>query len=149
MPNSATNAPTSVEEAFQAALTRYNEGEAAATLLPTFVDLCRQDPKNEILLTCLSWLYLLEAKGEPALKAAQHAVKLSPLSAQSRVNLVLAMLETQKKGIRQEVERIQQILQRDPEQRQEILTNLQEGCRRRPDWPGLQRLQSWLGLEET
>jgi len=139
---------STLEEQFQDALARYNQGEAAATLLPTFVELCRRDPNNEVLLTCLSWLYLLEGKGEPALKTAQQAVKLSPLSAQSRLNQVLAMLETQKKGVRQEVERIQQILLRDPEQREEIQTNLEEGSRRRPHWAALQRMQSWLGLVE-
>ncbi|MEN9204660.1 MAG: hypothetical protein Q6K70_02500, partial [Thermostichales cyanobacterium DRC_bins_46] len=113
-----------VDERFQQAIARYQQGESAAELLPTFVELCHRDPKNEVFLTCLSWLYLLTGQGEAALKAAQQAVKLSPFSAQSRFNLVLAMLETQKKGIRQEVERIDQILLRDPEQRRAVVENI-------------------------
>ncbi|GAB4210541.1 MAG: tetratricopeptide repeat protein [Synechococcales cyanobacterium] len=136
----------SPEAQFQSAMERYAQGESAATLLPTFVGLCRQFPKNEVYLTCLSWLYLLEGKPDLALNPAQQAVRLSPLSAQSRLNVVLAMLESGKKGVRPEVDRVQQIVLRDPDQRDEVVTNLEEGSRRRPDWPALIRVREWLSL---
>lgn len=87
-----------IEELFQEGIRRYESGEAAKTLIPSFESICKGSPKAAAAWTCLSWLYLLEGQAEKALKAAQTAVKLDPVDAQPRVNLTLAMLELKKPG---------------------------------------------------
>lgn len=87
-----------IEELFQEGIRRYEAGEAAKTLIPSFEAICKGSPKAAAAWTCLSWLYLLEGQAEKALKAAQTAVKLDPVDAQPRVNLTLAMLELKKQG---------------------------------------------------
>lgn len=135
----------SAEELFQNAIKRYEAGDPPSTLISDFVSVCKQAPKFAAAWTCLSWLYLLEAESEKALKAAQTAVKLDPVDAQPRVNMTLAMLDGNKTGIRQQVEIIKEILIRDEEQVDVVRTNLSDGQERRPDWKSLQKLQAWLG----
>ncbi len=134
----------SVEELFQAAVARYEAGEAAVTLIPDFVDICKQSTKLSAAWTCLSWLYLLEQQPEPALKAAQKAVNLDRVDAQPRVNLALAMLETGRKGVREQVEMIQRILISDNEQIDLVKANIQEGKKRRAEWTQLSKIEQWL-----
>jgi predicted Zn-dependent protease len=136
-----------IEELFQEGIRRYESGEAAKTLIPSFESICKGSPKAAAW-TCLSWLYLLEGQAEKALKAAQTAVKLDPVDAQPRVNLTLAMLELKKTGVRQQVEAIKQILARDPEQIEGVKSNLQEGGNRRPAWPHLSKIYNWLFEED-
>lgn len=133
-----------IKELFQEGIRRYEAGEAARSLIPHFESICKGSPKAAAAWTCLSWLYLLEGQAEKALKASQTAVKLDPVDAQPRVNLTLAMLELQKTGVRQQVESIKQILLRDPEQIDGIKSNLAEGKNRRPNWPHLSKIYSWL-----
>jgi predicted Zn-dependent protease len=134
-----------VEELFQDAIKRYEDGESHQDLIPVFTSICQQAPKFAAAWTCLSWLHLLNGQADPAHKAAQTAVKLDPVDAQPRVNLTLAMLEGGKKGVRQQVEIIKQILIRDEEQVEVVRSNLADGQGRRPDWKHLEKLQSWLG----
>lgn len=133
-----------IEELFQRCIRRYESGEPAQALIPAFESICKGSPKAAAAWTCLSWLYLLEGQAAKALKAAQTAVKLDPVDAQPRVNLTLAMLELKKTGVRQQVEVIQQILVRDPEQIDGIKSNLAEGGKRRPAWPQLSKIHHWL-----
>ncbi len=137
-----------VEELFQEGIRRYEAGEAAKTLIPSFEAICTGSPKAAAAWTCLSWLYLLEGQAEKALKAAQTAVKLDPVDAQPRVNLTLAMLELKKTGVRQQVETIKQILARDPEQIEGVKANLTEGGNRRPNWPQLSKMHQWIFEED-
>lgn len=137
-----------IEELFQEGIRRYESGEAAKTLIPSFESVCKGSPKAAAAWTCLSRLYLLEGQAEKALKAAQTAVKLDPVDAQPRVNLTLAMLELKKTGVRQQVEAIKQILARDPEQIEGVKSNLQEGGNRRPAWPHLSKIYNWLFEED-
>jgi predicted Zn-dependent protease len=137
-----------IEELFQEGIRRYESGEAAKTLIPSFESVCKGSPGAAAAWTCLSWLYLLEGQAEKALKAAQTAVKLDPVDAQPRVNLTLAMLELKKTGVRQQVEAIKQILARDPEQIEGVKSNLQEGGNRRPAWPHLSKIYNWLFEED-
>ncbi|MEN9230767.1 MAG: hypothetical protein Q6L68_07670 [Thermostichus sp. DG02_5_bins_236] len=137
-----------IEELFQQCVRRYESGETARSLIPSFESICKGSPKAAAAWTCLSWLYLLEGQAEKALKASQTAVKLDPVDAQPRVNLTLAMLELKKTGVRQQVEVIQQILVRDPEQIDGIKSNLVEGENRRPTWPHLSKIYHWLFEED-
>ncbi|MEM6452495.1 MAG: hypothetical protein AAF703_19535 [Cyanobacteria bacterium P01_D01_bin.105] len=133
-----------LESKFEAAIARYKEGEAAVELLPTFKEICMQAPKNSAAQTCLAWLYLLADKPNAAYKAAQRAVKLAPQDPQARVNLSIAMLETGKSGVREQIEQIAPFLSAVDELKAEIQENFEEGLRRKPNWKSLQRVQKWL-----
>lgn len=133
-----------VETLFDQGLQRYNAGESAASLLPTFKEICDRAPKNSSAWTCLSWLYLLDNKPSQALKAAQKAVKLNSQDPQARVNLAIAMLETAQTGVRQHIEMAGQIITVSSELREEVERNFEEGLSRKPDWKSLKRVKSWL-----
>ncbi|MEG3436054.1 hypothetical protein V0288_02885 [Pannus brasiliensis CCIBt3594] len=125
-------------------LERYQNGEAAETLLPDFKQLCDREPKNAAAWSCLAWLYLLTKKPEPAFKAAQKSVKLDKVSPQHRINLVLAMLETKKPGVREHIDIVKQIIDLNADVRKEIDENIEDGLTRNPDWKGLQKVKAWL-----
>lgn len=133
-----------LETRFEEGIARYKAGESAESLLPTFKDICQQAPKNSAAQTCLAWLYLLADKPNAAYKAAQRAVKISPADPQARVNLSIAMLETGKSGVREQVEQVSQFLYAADELKVEIQENLEEGLRRKPEWKSLKRVQKWL-----
>ena len=133
-----------VESLFDNGLERYQAGESAAELIPVFKEVCDRAPKSSSAWTCLSWLYLLDDKATLALKSAQKAVKLNAEDPQARVNMAIAMLETQKKGVREHVELVQQIIMAVPELREEVKKNCEEGLTRKPDWKALKRIHQWL-----
>lgn len=134
---------TTVEELFQQGLERYSSGEAPEVLIPVFKDVCDRAQRNSPALTCLAWLYLLEGKPALAFKAAQKAVKLNPQDPQARINMVMAMLETDQKGVRPHIEIIQQILM-VPELREEVDNSFADGLKRNPDWASLKKVKAWL-----
>jgi hypothetical protein len=119
------------ETMFDEAITRYKDGAAPEELIPVFQDICDHAPKSSPAWTCLAWLYLLTDKPNPE-------------DPQARVNLVLAMLATKQKGVRPHVELIDHIISAVAELRQEIQDNLTDGLTRKPDWPEVKRLQTWL-----
>ena len=133
-----------LETKFDEGIARYKEGESAETLLPVFKDICSQAPKNSAAQTCLAWLYLLADKPNAAYKAAQRAVKLAPTDPQARINLSIAMLETGKSGVREQIEQVAPFVSSVDELKAEVQANLEEGLRRRPDWKSLKRVQKWL-----
>ena len=133
-----------IESKFEDGIARYKGGEDAAQLLPVFKEICAQSPKNSAAQTCLAWLYLLADKPNAAYKAAQRAVKLAPQDPQARVNLSIAMLETGKSGVRDQIEQIAPFLSAVDELKAEIQENFEEGLRRKPDWKSLKRVQKWL-----
>lgn len=134
----------SIETIFDEALKKYQEGEPASTLIPTFQDICRTAPKNSAAWTCLSWLYLLEENHQQALSAAQTSVRIEPRDPQTHLNLALAMLDGGKKGVRKHIEIVQQAIDFDEDIRSSIKENIEEGLQRKPDWKGLQKAQKWL-----
>jgi tetratricopeptide (TPR) repeat protein len=134
---------TTVEDLFNQGLERYNAGEAVVTLIPVFKEVCDRAQRNSPALTCLAWLYLLEGKSTLALKAAQKAIKLNPQDPQARINLVMAMLDTNQKGVRPHIEIIQQILM-VPELREEVENSFADGLKRKPDWASLIKVKSWV-----
>lgn len=133
-----------VEVLFEQGLERYNAGEAPADLLPLFKEVCERSPKSSPAWTCLSWLYLLDNKPSQAYKAAQKAIKLNPQDPQARVNIAIAMLETDQKGIRQHVETASQLITMVPELKEEVERNFEDGLSRKPDWKSLIRVKQWL-----
>mgnify|MGYP001791249027 FL=1 len=133
-----------LENQFEEGIARYKEGESAEALLPIFKDICAKAPKNSAAQTCLSWLYLLADKPNAAFKAAQRAVKLMPKDPQARTNLAIAMLETGKSGVREQVDMVSQMLYAVDELKAEIKENFEEGLRRKPDWQSVKRIQKWL-----
>ena len=133
-----------VDELFDEGLKRYQAGEAAEDLIPVFKDVCDRASKSGPAWTCLAWLYLLADKPQSAYKAAQKAVKLNPEDPQSRVNLVLAMLDTDRKGVRDHIDLASQVMMAVSELRDEVKKNIEEGLSRKPDWKSLQRVKGWL-----
>jgi predicted Zn-dependent protease len=133
-----------IESLFDQGVERYKAGEGPDTLIPVFKEVCDRAPKSSAAWTCLSWLYLLADKASKAHEAAQKAVKLNPQDPQARVNLSIAMLEAGKKGVRQHIEVVQQIILVAPELREEVEGNIQEGLTRKPGWASLERVQAWL-----
>lgn len=133
-----------LEDLFQNGIQRYESGEAAKDLIPVFEEVCQGSPKAAAAWTCLSWLYLLEALPDKALKAAQIAVKQDPVDAQPRINQVLAQLELGKTGVRQQIDIVREILVRDPEQIDQVKANFETGSVRRPGWKFVTKVQSWI-----
>ncbi|HEY9752560.1 MAG TPA: hypothetical protein V6C46_06400 [Coleofasciculaceae cyanobacterium] len=133
-----------IEALFDQGIERYKAGEDPETLIPIFKEICDRTRKNSSAWTCMAWLYLLSDQPKAALDAAQKAVKLSPHDPQARVNLSVAMLETSKTGVRQQIETVQQIILMSSELRDEVSQNIEDGLNRKPDWAALQRVKTWL-----
>lgn len=133
-----------VDSLFDEGIERYKAGEAPEALIPVFQEVCERSRKSSSAWTCLAWLYLLIEKPNQAYEAAQKAVKLNPQDPQARVNLVLAMLETSKKGVRQHIEIVQQLVMAVPELRDEVAQNIEDGFVRKPGWQSLERVKVWL-----
>lgn len=131
-------------ELFDAGLERYNSGEGPDTLIPVFKDICDRSPKLAAAWSCLAWLYLLENKAEQAYKVALKGVKLDQNAPQGRVNLVLAMLETGQKGVREHIEVVKQLMAHDSEVQRDLIESIEDGLTRKPDWKGLVRVKTWL-----
>ena len=129
---------------FEDGLKRYQAGEDPESLIPVFQDICDRSPKNPAAWSSLAWLYLLTDQPNKALKAAQKSVKLDSQAPQARINLVLAMLETQQKGVRQHIEAAQQIIDLDSQIRNDVNENIEDGLSRKPDWKSLHRVKKWL-----
>ncbi len=66
--------------------------------------------------------------------------------AQARINLTLAMLETKAKGVRDQIAVVQQVLAVAPEMGDELRESINDGFKRRPNWPALLKVKSWLEL---
>ncbi len=133
-----------VDALFDQGLERYQAGEAVATLIPTFKEVCDRSKNSSSAFTCLAWLYLLDNKPGLALSTAQKAVKLNPQDPQARLNLALAMLDSGKKGVREHVEIAQQIMMVSEELKEEVEVNLKDGETRKPDWKSLASIRKWL-----
>lgn len=132
------------EELYQEGFERYQSGESPADLIPLFKEICDRAPKNSNAWTSLAWLYLLENKPTPAYKAAKTAVKLNSQDPQARINLVLAMLELNQKGVRPHMDVALQMIMASSEWLEEVKKNFDQGLTRKPDWKSLTRVQKWL-----
>ena len=137
---------SSQESLFDQAMARYQEGASAAEVLPDFLRITEAAPRQSAGWTCLAWLQLLCDLPEDALRSARFAVKLNPRDPQARINLSLALLETQSKGVREHVQVVQQVLTMAPQISDELKTALDDGLQRRPNWSSLEKVKTWLNL---
>ncbi len=132
------------EDLYKEGLERYQAGEGPDSLIPVFKEITTKSPKNSSAWISLSWLYLLANKPKSAYKAAKTGVKLNPDDPQARVNLAIAMLELDEKGVRSHVERAIQMIMVDSDWRDEVQKNIAEGLQKKPDWKNLTRVKNWL-----
>ncbi|NET48755.1 MAG: hypothetical protein F6K09_08525, partial [Merismopedia sp. SIO2A8] len=116
-----------VEALFDEGLARYQNGEDIKVLIPVFKEVCDRAPKSSPAWTCLSWLYLLADKPITTYKAAQKAVKMKPDDPQARITLSMAMLDTDRKGVRKHVDIAQQVVMAVPELKEEVEKNFKDG----------------------
>ena len=101
---------SSQESLFEQAMDRYQAGASAEEILPEFPRITEAAPQQSAGWTCLAWLQLLCDQPEEALRSARFAVKLNPQDPQARINLSLALLETQSKGVRTHIQVVQQVM---------------------------------------
>ena len=101
---------TSEDSLFEQAMARYQAGADAADVLPDFLQITETAPRQSAGWTCLAWLQLLCNQPEEALRSARFAVKLNGQAPQARINLSLALLETQSKGVRDHIQVVQQVM---------------------------------------
>ena len=93
-----------IESDFNAALSRYQNGQELIPIAQDFQKIIQQIPTHFAAWTCLSWLQLLLKNNEEALTAARQAVRLNQQDPQARMNLSLALLATNNIGVREHVE---------------------------------------------
>ncbi len=142
---SMTATPASTgESAFEQALGRYQRGEPTAEVLADFRAITEQEPRLSAAWTCLAWLELLDDQPLQALRSARFAVKLSPQDPQARINLSLAMLETNAKGVREHIELVQRMRLMAPDLAAELDNSIADGLVRKPGWKALEKVKAWL-----
>ncbi|AII44578.1 hypothetical protein KR100_14615 [Synechococcus sp. KORDI-100] len=137
---------SSQENLFDQAMSRYQAGADAEEILPLFIRITESAPRQSAGWTCLAWLQLLCDQPEEALRSARFAVKLSPQDPQARINLSLALLENDSKGVRDHIQVVQQVLTMAPEVSDDLKGALEDGLQRRPGWKALQKVKTWLNL---
>ena len=137
---------SSQENLFDQAMSRYQAGADAEEVLPLFIRITESAPRQSAGWTCLAWLQLLCEQPEEALRSARFAVKLNPQDPQARINLSLALLETDSKGVRDHIQVVQQVLTMAPDVSDDLKGALEDGLQRRPDWKALQKVKTWLNL---
>ena len=137
---------TSQDSLFEQAMARYQAGATANEVLPDFARIVEAAPRQSAGWTCLAWLQLLCEQSDAALRSARMAVKLNGQDPQARINLCLAMLETKAKGARDHIEVVQQVLALAPDVGAELKESIDDGLKRRPEWPALLKVKAWLEL---
>ena len=137
---------SSQESLFEQAMARYQAGADAAEILPDFLKITEAAPRQSAGWTCLAWLQLLCEQPGEALRSARFAVKLNGQDPQARINLSLALLETQSKGVRDHIQVVQQIMALAPDMEDDLKASIADGLKRRPGWKALEKVKSWLSL---
>ena len=124
-----------IESDFNAALSRYQDGQELVPIVQDFQKIIQQIPNHFAAWTCLSWLQLLLKNNEEALAAARQAVRLNQQDPQARMNLSLALFATNNKGVREHVELIKKMVMMMPDLKTELKESLEDGFKRYPNWP--------------
>ena len=135
-----------LENYFNNALSRYQSGEDLLTLLEDFKQITIQMPNHFAAWTCLSWLYLILKSNEEALFAARQAVRLNGQDPQARMNLALALLATNTKGVREHITIIKRIIMMIPDVEEELKSSINDGFSKYPKWPEMKKVKNWLEL---
>jgi len=133
-----------IESEFNTALSRYEAGEDLVHLVDDFKKIINQIPNHFAAWTCLAWLYLLLKNNNEALFAAKQAVKLNGQDLQARMNLSLALLATNTKGVRDNIDLIKRIIIMAPDLEEDLKLSVEDGFSRYPDWPELKKVKKWL-----
>ena len=133
-----------VEADFNYALSRYQDGKDLIPIVEDFQKIIQQIPNHFAAWTCLSWLQLLLKNNEEALSAAKQAVRLNQQDPQARMNLSLALLATNNKGVRENVELIKKMAMMIPDVKTELKESVEDGLNRYPKWPELIKIKKWL-----
>lgn len=134
------------ESLFDKSMARYESGVDAVDLLKDFEEITSTAPNQSSGWTCLAWLQLLCNQKEAALRSARRAVKLNRQDPQARINLCLALLETNSKGVREHIEFLQRVLIAVPDLEKELKKSIEDGLNRRPGWVALVKVKNWLGF---
>ena len=79
---------------------------------------------------------------EEALSAARQAVRLNQQDPQARMNLSLALLATNNKGVRDHIELIKKMSMMMPDVKSELKESVEDGLSRYPDWPELTKVKN-------
>ena len=133
-----------IEAEFNAALSRYEAGEDLLPLIDDFKKIINQIPNHFAAWTCLAWLHLLQKNNNEALFAAKQAVKLNGQDLQARMNLSLALLATNTKGVRENIDLIKRIIIMAPDLEEDLKLSVKDGFSRYPEWPELKKVNKWL-----
>ena len=133
-----------IEAEFNAALSRYEAGEDLVPLVDDFKRIINQIPNHFAAWTCLAWLYLLLKNNNEALFAAKQAVKLNGQDLQARMNLSLALLSTNTKGVRDNIDLIKRIIIMAPDLEKDLKLSVEDGFSKYPEWPELKKVKNWL-----
>ena len=137
---------SSQESLFDQAMARYQAGASAEDILPAFQQITEAAPRQSAGWTCLAWLQLLSDQPDEALRSARYAVKLNPQDPQARINLSLALLDTESKGVRDHIQVVQQVISMAPQITDDLKAALDDGMQRRPGWTSLEKVRAWLKL---
>ncbi len=135
-----------IEAEFNAALSRYEAGEDLLPLVDDFKKIINQIPNHFAAWTCLAWLYLLLKNNSEALFAAKQAVRLNGQDLQARMNLSLALLATNTKGVRENIDLIKRIMIMAPDLVKDLKLSVEDGFSKYPEWPELKKVKKWLDL---
>ena len=135
-----------LENYFNNALSRYQSGDDLLTLIEDFKQITIQMPNHFAAWTCLSWLYLLLKSNEEALFAARQAVRLNGQDPQARMNLALALLATNTKGVREHITIIKRMIMMIPDVEEELKSSINDGFSKYPKWPEMKKVENWLEL---
>ena len=133
-----------IEAEFNAALSRYEAGEDLLSVVDDFKKIINQIPNHFAAWTCLAWLYLLLRNNNEALFAAKQAVKLNSQDLQARMNLSLALLATNTKGVRENIDLIKRIMIMAPDLEKDLKLSVEDGFSKYPEWPELKKVKKWL-----
>ncbi len=132
------------ESLFDQAMERYQSGVEASELIKDFELITTTSPGQSAGWTCLAWLQLLCDQPNQALHSARVAVKLNGQDPQARINLSLALLETQSKGVREHIDFVKRALIVVPDFQKELKISIEDGLVRKPEWQALKKIKLWL-----
>jgi len=132
------------ESYFNEALSRYQSGGELVGILEDFKQITKNIPNHFAAWTCLSWLHLLLKNNDEGLFAARQAVRLNGQDPQARMNLALALLATNTKGVRDHITIIKRMILMVPEIEEELKLSVGDGFTRYPEWPEMKKVKNWL-----
>jgi len=135
---------TDIEDEFNSALSRYKSGDDINLIVQEFKEIINKIPNHFAAWTCLAWLQLLKKNNEEALYAARQAVKLNSQDPQARMNLALALLATNNKGVREHIELIKRLIIFAPELEEDLKQSVNDGLSRNSQWIELEKIKKWL-----